>query len=294
MTPEMEKPIQLRHLTTFRLGGTPLRYLRPATEQQLLEALAECRRNDLHWRVLGGGSNLVVDEGHLPYGVIHIQTPGFDWMARTGRLGLRVGAGTPTAKLLAYCKRQGLGGLEFLAGLPGTVGGAIAANAGAWGKETCDAIARLWIVGPDGKKTELLRPDLEFSYRHMALHSAVITEAEFALVPRSPELIGPHMIRYAQARAERFPVGPPSAGCIFKNPPEQPAGKLLDLCGFKGYKCGGAEVSERHANFILNRRGATSADVVRLIDIMRKAVRRRFGIELELEVRRWPAKPQAA
>lgn len=290
----MAETVQLRHLTTFGLGGTPMRYFRPATGQELRAALEQCRRQGLPWRVLGGGSNLLVDGGPLPYAAIHIHAPGFDGLERTGPFTVRVGAGVPTTRLLAFCKERGLGGLEFLAGLPGTVGGAIAGNAGAWGKEICEPLARLWLISPHGEQIEVCRAGLAFSYRRMERRRAVITEAEFTLEPRSSELIVRDMTRCAGARAERFPLGEPSAGCIFRNPPGHSAGKLLDLCGLKGRRAGGAEVSRQHANFILNCGGAAPADVVRLIEIMKEAVRRKFGIELELEVHHWPGRARAA
>jgi UDP-N-acetylmuramate dehydrogenase len=199
-----------------------------------------------------------------------------------------------TAKLLAYCREQGLGGLEFLAGIPGTVGGAVAGNAGAWGHGISERLLRLTIVTPEGTRRECASSELDFSYRHMELRGGVVAEAEFSLEPRKPGSIGLRMAQHARDRAERHPLGEPSAGCIFRNAPGHPAGKLLDLCGLKGLRVGGAEVSKLHANFILNRGGATTADVLRLIDIMKEAVRREFGIELEMEVQRWPGRAKAA
>ncbi|MHC5033736.1 MAG: UDP-N-acetylmuramate dehydrogenase [Planctomycetota bacterium] len=290
----MDQTIQLRHLTTFGIGGTPMRYYRPHAVPELRAALADCRRLKLPWRVLGGGSNLLVAEGQLPFCVIHIQSPGFDVIERAGPTVVQVGAGVPTAKLLTRCREWGLGGLEFLAGLPGTVGGAIAGNAGAWGCEVCQRVTQLWLVSPQGTERLLSGAELEHSYREAHLDGAILTQARFELERRDPGLVGRLMAERLAARAARHPLGEPSAGCVFRNPPGNRAGRLLDLCGMKGRGIGGAQVSRIHANFIVNTGGAVARDVLSLVQIMRESVLRDFGIELELEVRHWPAQSKAA
>jgi UDP-N-acetylmuramate dehydrogenase len=289
----VETAIQLRQLTSLRVGGTPLCYFRPVDKPELLEVLGECRRRALPWRVLGGGTNLLVDEGVLPYAVIHIAAPGFSFVERTGR-GLCVGAGTQTSELLGYCRREGLGGLEFLSALPGTVGGAVAGNAGAWGQEICSRLTRAWIVTPDGREVLMHRSSLSFSYRCSNLQGAVVTAVELEVEPRDAELVALQMAEYARRRVGRHPMALPSAGCVFKNPPGASAGKLLDMCGMKGVRVGGAQVSASHANFVINDGTATARDVIGLIRLMRQQVRRRFGIELELEVRHWPSRSMVA
>jgi len=290
----MERTVQLRHFTTFHIGGTPVRYFHPHTDGELLAALEECRRAGLSWRVLGGGSNLLVEEGQLPYAVIHIHAPGFAELERTASATVLAGAGAPTARLLAYCRDEGLGGLEFLAGLPGTVGGAIAGNAGAWGKEMCQFVSRLCVVSASGQARILTGSDVRYSYRRMELDGGIITDAELELPPRNPRLIALQMADYLRNRSERHPMAEWSAGCVFKNPPGISAGRLLERCGLKGLKVGDAEVSSRHANFIINRGSAAASDVLRLIEVMKDTVRRECGIELELEVRHWPARLEAA
>jgi UDP-N-acetylmuramate dehydrogenase len=290
----MAEVIRLSELTTLGLGGTPWRYHRPTGVPQLQAALADCRRLGLSWRVLGGGSNVLVEDGQLPYAVIHISAPGFARLERAPGCVVRAGAGVRTPRLLAFCRRHGLGGLEFLAGLPGTVGGAVAGNAGAWGQDVSGRLRRVWLVEPDGTHRQLPRQAIEFSYRGARLEGAVVGEAEFALKPKDPRLITLQMARCRRARAERHPIGEASAGCVFKNPPGCPAGALLDRCGLKGRRVGGAQVSDRHANFILNRGGASAGDVLALVQVMREAVRREFGVELEMEVRHWPSDQKAA
>jgi len=289
----VEATIEMRQLTSLRVGGTPLRYYHPQDKAQLRQALAECRRQGLSWRVLGGGTNLLVEEGVLPYAVIHIGPPAFSSIERAGSC-LRVGAGTPTSELLGYCRREGLGGLEFLAALPGTVGGAVAGNAGAWGREICQFLRRARTITPTGKEAVMHGCDLSFAYRCTRLKGAVITEVELELEPREPELVALQMAEYARRRLGRHPMAEPSAGCVFKNPPGASAGKLLDLCGLKGARVGGAQVSDCHANFVLNTGNATADDIMALIRRMRQEVRLRFGIELELEVRHWPSRSKVA
>ena len=284
---------QLRRLTTLRIGGTPARYFRPATEAELAHALAQCRGR-MPWRVLGGGSNVLADDGDLPFAVIHVHAPGFGGIQRFGGSRVRAGAGVPTARLLSFCTEQGLGGLEFLSGLPGTVGGALAGNAGAWGRGICDLAAWLRVVRPDGRSETMRGERLGAGYRRTELGEAVITRAEFALRPTSPELVARRMAEYARRRGERQPLGFASAGCVFRNPPGSAAGRLLDLCGLKGASVGDAEVSRRHANFVLNAGSAGAGDVLELVRLMTQEVRRRFDIELELEVRHWPALSRVA
>lgn len=289
----METVIQLCQLTSLRVGGTPLCYFHPRDKAELLDALAECRRTGLPWRVLGGGTNLLVDEGVLPYAVIHVAAPGFSSIERIPE-GVRVGAGTPTAEVLGYCRREGLGGLEFLAALPGTVGGAVVGNAGAWGREICQQVRSVWTVCPEGREVLMHPSNLSFSYRCSNLEGAVVTQVELELQPRDAELVALQTSEYARRRMGRHPMSEPSAGCVFKNPPGASAGKLLDMCGFKGARVGGAQVSDCHANFVLNTGNATARDILTLIRLMRNEVLRRFGIELELEVRHWPSHSKVA
>jgi UDP-N-acetylmuramate dehydrogenase len=268
-------------------------YFHPLNKEDLAEALAECRRRELPWRVLGGGTNLLVDEGVLPYAVIHVAAPGFRFIERT-EAGVCVGAGTPTAELLGYCRREGLGGLEFLSALPGTVGGAVAGNAGAWGQDICSKLVRAWLLSPDGREALMHRSGLSFSYRCSNLQGSVVTAVELELEPRDAGLVALQMAEYARRRVGRHPMSLPSAGCVFKNPPGASAGKLLDMCGMKGVRVGGAQVSTCHANFIVNNGDATAWDIISLIRMMREQVRRRFGIELELEVRHWSSQSRVA
>jgi UDP-N-acetylmuramate dehydrogenase len=280
---------ELRELTTLRTGGRAEAYFRPADTAELCRVLKSCAERDMPWRVLGGGSNLLVDDGVLPGALIHIHAPGFAGIERTDG-GLRVGAGVPVARMLARCRRDGLAGLEFLAGLPGTLGGALAGNAGAWGSCVGEHVSKVSVVTSEGRCRSLAAHELNMSYRHSGLRDMVITSAELAVEPQEPALVAARMRDYLQRRRGRHPLGAASAGCIFKNPPNGAAGKMLDESGMKGACVGDAAVSETHANFIINRGRASAADVLALIRRMRRAVRDRFGVELELEVQHWRAR----
>jgi len=292
--PELFSNVLIRQLTTLRVGGSPLLYVRPRTYGELARALERCRGMGLPVRIMGGGSNLLVDDGVLPFAVVHLCSPGFDWIERLGPTRLRVGAGVRLANLLNYSRRAGLSGVEFLAGIPGTLGGALAGNTGAWNCTIGERVRRAWVLAEDGGPGLIEVDEQTFGYRASALSGRIITEAELELEPGSPERIAEAVNHHAAMKAARHPMASPSAGCIFKNPAPMPAGKLLDLCGLKGRRVGGAEVSPLHANFICNVDRATSRDVAVLIATMWEEVRRRFGLELELEVKRWSLGEKAA
>jgi UDP-N-acetylmuramate dehydrogenase len=292
--PEEHSFARLKRYTTLRTGGRPLMYARPRGYEGLAAILQCCRERHLPVKVMGGGSNLLADDGDLPFAVIHIRSPGFNWIRRVAPATVRVGAGTVLPRLLAYCRDAGLGGLEFLAGVPGTVGGALAGNAGAWGAAIAERFARAWVLDETGGRVEVAAHAMAFRYRSCDLGRRIITEAELELAPSGPELISQRMACFTARKAQVHPMASASAGCVFKNPPEAPAGKLLDLCGMKGMRIGGAEVSRLHANFICNVAGATSRDILELIAEMHNAVRREYGIDLELEVRHWSSAQEAA
>jgi len=289
------REVRLEDLTSFRTGGRPRHYARPRTCEGLRAALRLCSKRGLPVHTMGGGTNLLVDDGELPFAVVHVCAPGLCWIRRTGPCSVRVGAGVRMSRLLSYCARAGLGGMEFMAGIPGTVGGALAGNAGAWGGSIGDPLARLWLVDLRGRLDERPAEGVRFSYRNCSLGEGIIAEAEFMLQPCAPRQVAERMKEYATWKARSHPLSRPSAGCIFKNPPgSEPAGRLLDLCGLKGTRVGGAQVSALHANFICNMAQASSVDVMSLIQVMQSAVRTRFGVELEMEIKHWPSQPVAA
>jgi UDP-N-acetylmuramate dehydrogenase len=199
--------------------------------------------------------------------------------------GIRVGAGMRLNRLLRFCLREGLSGLEFLVGIPGTVGGAIRMNAGTDLGDMSDVCEAVHLVLGDGSHFRLPRSKLRFSYRSLELpHGCVVVEAEFSLTPRPRKYIREKLLSLLKARKEKQPWHLPSAGSVFKNPPGDFAGRLVEAVGLKGACIGDAQISPKHANFIVNRGRATANDVKALITLAQEKVRQNFGIQLELEI----------
>lgn len=278
-----EEPMD-RH-TTFRVGGPARRFVRPGSEEAcgaLLE-LAEAQA----WPVLvvGNGSNLLVSDEGLDRLVIH--TGGLDSLERTGERTIRAGAGVSLARLASFAQKEGLGGLEFAHGIPGSLGGAVCMNAGAYGGEMGQVTAAVtaWMPG-QGVRT-LTGEALGFGYRRSAFGDgrAVVLEAELTLEPGDRAEIGARMEELGRRRREKQPLELPSAGSTFKRPQGHYAGALIEACGLKGARVGGAQVSPKHAGFVVNTGGATCADVLALIAHIQAVVLERTGVQLEPEVK---------
>ncbi len=274
----------MRELTSFRIGGEAPLLVRPSSKEETIRVLQFFQSRGVPWKVLGRGTNLLVDDRGIPWAVVDLR-----WANRKlevkGR-AVSAGAGVLLGELLHFCATKGLSGLEPLAGIPGTVGGAIRRNAGSGGIEICSRVRSLSIIGPKG--VEERRGPLSYSYREGPLSPGeVLWEAVFELEEDDPEDIRGRLSSFIEGRRRRQPLDMPSAGCIFKNPPEGPAGRLIEEAGLKGMRRGGAAVSEIHANFIVNLGGATFADVSGLIEDVRERVAQVHGVELELEVEVW-------
>ncbi|MDR2724680.1 MAG: UDP-N-acetylmuramate dehydrogenase [Candidatus Adiutrix sp.] len=274
----------LRDFTTFRLGGPARVLAQPEDTAELQTLLAAARGEGWPVVVLGGGSNLLFDEAGFNGLVIKLGS-GFAGLEGEDHL-VRVGAAVASADLLAWALARGLGGLEGLAGLPGSVGGAVAGNSGAGPEGLGQTVSRLFVLGGDGLIRTFPAADLNFSYRCLdgLPKGAVILSAEFALTSRPAGDIRARLEEYRERRRSQ-PLGCRSAGCVFKNPPSISAGQLIDQCGFKGQRVGGARVSEAHANFILAETGASATDILSLIDRIRQGVLARHGLTLELELK---------
>jgi UDP-N-acetylmuramate dehydrogenase len=274
----------LREFTTFRVGG-PARMLARPEELGELQALMALARNErLPIFILGGGSNLLFEDAGFDGLVIKLGA-GFAGLEGAGSL-VRAGAAAASADLLAWGLARDLGGLEGLAGLPGTVGGAVRGNAGAGQEGLGLAVTRLFVMEGGGQTRNISAGDLNFAYRRLEglPEEAVILEAEFALISRPAGDIRARLAELRERRRQQ-PIGGRSAGCVFKNPPSLSAGRLIDECGLKGLRGGGARVSEVHANFILAENGATAADILTLMDRVREGVLARHGLALELELK---------
>ena len=273
-----------RH-TTLRIGGPADAWVAPRTIDELGKVLATCAARGVPVVGVGGGSNLLVRDGGVRGCVV--STRNLRRLERVGATGVIVEAGISTGKLLHAATEWELGKLEFLGGVPGSVGGGLVMNAGTYLGEFTDVtreVASLRIA--DGKLVRRDHAACGFAYRHSALPpDEIVVEATLEMVPRPRAEIEATVRALRDRRNEREPKAVANAGSIFKNPAGMFAGKLIEECGLKGRRIGGAEVSPKHANWIVNTGGARAADVLALVDIVREAVRERHGIELEMEVK---------
>jgi len=269
--------------TTLRVGGPAEIYVEPASEADLAEVLKFCAARDVSFFVLGRGSNLLVRDGGIRGVVICLVQPAFSSIEIVGEY-LRCGAGAKLKQVAVEAKRAGLSGVEFLEGIPGSVGGALRMNAGAMGGATFDAIETIRVMDQAGKARDLEAAEVEVEYRCCALlKDHIALGAVFKCRTASREEIEQRMNVFSQKRWDSQPAAP-SAGCCFKNPVEISAGRLIDELGLKGTRVGGAMVSHEHGNFIVNDGSATARDVLELIAVLRSRVQTERGIELHTEV----------
>ena len=271
-----------RH-TSFRIGGPADLFVAPADLEDLRAALAFARSAGLPVHVCGGGSNTLVRDGGFRGMAIHLAA--FQSLERRASTVL-AGAGVRISRLLAFCCRQGLSGLEILSGVPGTVGGAVWGNAGAWGGATADPLAAVDIITPSGMDRELPRAAIPFRYRAAGLPAgSVVVRATFMLAQGDPGAIRRRISGFLLRRNAAQPVEYRSAGSIFKNPPGDFAGRLVESVGLKGTRIGNATISPKHGNYIVNLGGARAADVLALVELAQERVRAATGIRLELEIK---------
>jgi len=272
-----------RH-TTFRVGGPADAIVWPTTVAGVGAVLRLCAARGWPCRALGEGSNLLVRDGGFR-GVL-LATTHLRTLEREGPHGVRVGAGVPTGHLLLTATTWELGGLEFLAGIPGSVGGGIVMNAGTPEGELKDVVAEVVTVLSDGGRRVRDGAACGFGYRRSALLAGeIVVEARLALTPRPRAAIEAATQAVREQRRAKEPHGVASAGSVFRNPTGDYAGRLLEQCGLKGRRVGEAEVSPVHANWIVNHGHARAADILQLIEACREAVAVRFGVTLELEIK---------
>lgn len=278
--------VPLGRLTTFKIGGPAAVVVTPESVEALSAAQRLLRDAGAPVLVLGNGSNLLVADEGFDGVVIRIGSAFGDYAA-VGPDRLRVGAGTMWSRLMRFLMNEGWTGLEFGAGIPGTLGGAVATNAGTRGGDTSGALIEAEIVESTGDVVVKSLQELGFRYRHCELpEGAVVTSTLLRVGRDDPEKVTATIRGFLAERRRDQPEREPSAGCIFKNPPGRSAGLLIDQAGLKGQSEGPAIISPVHGNFIINRGGATATDVLRLIERIRERIRTEHGIELELEVRR--------
>lgn len=269
--------------TTFRVGGPADLLALPHTAEEAIYAVRAAAVAGVMCLVLGNGSNLIVRDGGLRALVVAMQE--MDAVHIEGP-ALVAQAGAKLSKVAAAAQAAGLSGLEFACGIPGTVGGAAAMNAGAYGHEMARVLTGARVL-MDGEDRWLSSDEMAYGYRRSAVlrPGAAVLEAHFRLIPDDPDRIRRQMGEYNACRREKQPLQLPSAGSVFKRPPGHFAGALIEQAGLKGYEIGGAQVSTLHAGFIVNTGGATAKDVTDLIAHIREEVLRKFGVALECEVR---------
>ncbi|OGS26296.1 MAG: UDP-N-acetylenolpyruvoylglucosamine reductase [Elusimicrobia bacterium RIFOXYB2_FULL_48_7] len=274
--------------TTYRTGGPAAVFVDARTTEDLRNALEIAKYNDFPFYLLGAGSNTLFSDAGFDGAVIRLKDT-FGEIAFTGlgnTFSVRAGAGVALPLLLKKCADSGASGLEALAGIPGTVGGGLVMNAGTRGGCISDKLSKVVIMNPKRSVVTLSKNEVSFAYRHSSLDGQVILSAEFALDKAPANEIVKRITDNLVQRLETQPLGSMNAGSVFKNPAGgKPAWQLIDECGLKGYRAGNVQVSEKHANFIINTGSAKSGDILKVIEHVRRKVKEKSGIELELEIK---------
>lgn len=282
---EVDWNVTLAGHTSLRVGGPVSCLIRPLSLAGLRSAVQVLNQNHYPYFILGRGTNLLVRDTGIRAAAISLES-GFSQVERVGSSGkIKVGAGLSLSGLLRFCLREGLSGLEFIVGIPGSVGGALCMNAGTDAGVMADVCQEVALLLSDNSLTRLSGAQLRFSYRKLELPAdSVVLKAEFSLTPGSRENMREQLRQLLKARKEKQPWQLPSAGSVFKNPPGDYAGRLIEAAGLKGTRVGDAEISMRHANFIVNRGQARASDILALINLAQEKVSQKFGVHLELEI----------
>jgi UDP-N-acetylmuramate dehydrogenase len=280
--------VPLSRYTSLHVGGIADIMLYPANLTELQKVMCLCRTENVPYFILGRGSNLVIRDGGIR-GIVIKLSQSFKKIKTVKEFGnharLLVEAGVSLRRLLTYAVSTGLSGVEFISGIPGSLGGALAMNAGAQGREMKDITEALTLLTPQAALREKKRAALHFDYRTLDLSKGtVIINASLRLKKGSTGALRHTIEKSTSWRRRMQPLNFPSAGSVFKNPPGESAGQLVERVGLKGLRVGKAQISEKHANFIVNRGGATARDVLSLMEIMQNRVYQETGIRLEHEV----------
>lgn len=281
-----EEPLK-KH-TTFKIGGPARFFVSPVDTPDLKSLVTLAKTEKIPVFVIGAGSNILAADRGIKGIAVKLNSPFFKKVSGPNKGNyLEAASGLAIADLIQGAKEKSLSGLEFLSGIPGTLGGALAMNAGAWGKDIARLVEKVSVMDYNGKVKVLKKKDIKFGYRKSSLAKYIILGASLKLAKRDKSQISANIKRYLSKRRDAQGVGLPNAGCVFKNPPGIGAGRLIDLAGLKGKSCGRAVVSARHANFILNQGGARASDVLKLMSLVKRRVRQRFNINLEPEIKIW-------
>lgn len=277
-----------RH-TTFRVGGPARLFARPRTGEGLCALLKGLREEGVRYLVLGGGSNVLAPDGTIDAAVVKLELACRDLSAERSngdRTVVYAGAGVKLPDLVGYCIENGLRGLEQLAGIPGTVGGALVMNAGTSSRVISDSLVRMELLDEDCRKRVITREELKPAYRSMGIpEGSTVLGGWFGLEACSSGVLRAQADQVLLKRRRTQPLRYPSAGSIFKNPEGMFAGALIEKAGLKGFRLGGAEVSKKHANWVINRDNAKSSDILGLIEKIENEIYETFGVRLEREIR---------
>lgn len=272
--------------TTFRIGGPADYFVMPKNESMLLKLMDFCKKEGIPWYVVGNGSNLLVADKGIRGIVISLEK-GWNDIRIEGTM-LYVGGGTMLSRAAKAAADRSLTGMEFAAGIPGTVGGAVVMNAGAYGQEIKDVLCKVKVLTKEGDICWILAQDLELGYRTSCVKEKeyLVLEAVFCLNMGEKDSVYEKMAQLAASRREKQPLEYPSAGSTFKRPVGFFAGKLIDDAGLRGFSVGGAAVSDKHCGFVINKDHATAQDVLELCVQIQKQVQEQFGVLLEMEVKK--------
>lgn len=277
---------EMKYHTTFRVGGPAHFFVTPKTEEQLQSVLKLCKETDTPWFILGRGSNLLVSDRGFDGVVIHMQKHWNHYHTEENRIFAQAGAMMSAVSQEAL--RNGLTGFEFASGIPGTIGGGLRMNAGAYGGEMKQVVLSAKVMDSNGTVLELSKDELELGYRTSTIgrNGYIALSCVIGLQPGDPDCIRSTMEEMNAKRRQKQPLEYGSAGSTFKRPEGYFAGKLIQDAGLKGFSIGDAQVSEKHAGFVINRGNAKAADIMKLCREVSRRVHEQFGVNLEMEVRR--------
>ena len=276
----------MKNHTTFKIGGPAQYYVTPESVTQIQEVVSLCRDMNIPLHVIGNGSNILVGDDGVDGVVLALFNTFSDYEIKDNVITAQ--AGMSLIKLAVIALREGLTGLEFASGIPGSVGGAVYMNAGAYDGQMKDVVTSVTVLDEAGNIRILSRDELDMGYRTSAVakHNMIVLQVIIELKAGNKEQIKDRMNQLSELRKQKQPLEYPSAGSTFKRPEGYFAGKLIADAGLKGYSIGGAAVSEKHAGFVVNMGGATAKDVVELTDYIKKRIIEQFGVTLELEIKK--------
>ena len=272
--------------TWYGIGGPADYFIQPQSQDELTEVILRCQDNGIKVRVIGFGSNLLVDDKGVRCAVVKLDSDAFTQTEFNDQC-ITAWAGSELSALVLTCVKRGLAGIEMLTGIPGSMGGAVRMNAGGSFGDIGSVVESVTLMDKEGNVFAKAKPELSFDYRFTNITAKFILNATLKLREDDPEQIMRTLQETWIHKKNNQPLNTRSCGCVFRNPPGQSAGALIDRTGLKGLQMGGAKVSDKHANFIVAQKGCKSVDVMRLVDAIKERVKEQFDIELEPEIEIW-------